>query len=111
LSLIGGRRQQNGTYVEWQMNRADRTEFSLGTLMRSHLIEHEIQKGSRRLYLVGGTSHSMKHAFGTEHFVDLVALCRGLPAFLLRRFGRPLMLEGTFLVQTVADPKLKWQPW
>ena len=47
LSLIGGRRQQNGTYVEWQMNRADRAEFSLGTLMRSHLIEHEIQKGQQ----------------------------------------------------------------
>lgn len=111
LSLIGGRRQQNGTYVEWQMNRADMAEFSLGTLMRSHLIEHEIEKGSRRLYLVGGTSHSMKHAFGMEHFVDLVALRRALPSFLLRRFGRPLMLEGTFLVQTVADPNLKWQPW
>jgi hypothetical protein len=111
LSLIGGRRQQNGTYVEWQMNRADRTEFSLGTLMRSHLIEHEIEKGIRRLYLVGGTSHSMKHAFGKEHFVDLIALRHSLPAFLLRRFGRSLMLEGTFLVQTVADPKLKWLPW
>jgi hypothetical protein len=111
LSLIGGRRQQNGTYVEWQMNRADMAEFSLGTLMRSHLIEHEIEKGSRRLYLVGGTSHSMKYAFGMEHFVDLVALRRALPSFLLRRFGRPLMLEGTFLVQTVADPNLKWLPW
>lgn len=111
LSVIGGRRHQNGTFVEWQMNRADRTEFSLGTLMRSHLLEYEVQRGSRRLYLVGGTSHSMKYAFGTEHFVDLVALQQALPAFLLRRFARPLMLEETFLVQTLADPKLKWEPW
>jgi hypothetical protein len=111
LSVIGGRRHQTGTFVEWQMNRADMTEFSLGTLMRSHLLEYEVERGSRRLYLVGGTSHSMKYAFGTEHFVDLVALQRALPAFLLRRFARPLMLEETFLVQTLADPKLKWQPW
>jgi hypothetical protein len=111
LSVIGGRRHQNGTFVEWQMNRADMAEFSLGTLMRSHLLESEVQRGSRRLYLVGGTSHSMKYAFGMEHFVDLVALQRALPAFLLRRFARPLMLEGTFLVQTLGDPKLKWQPW
>jgi hypothetical protein len=111
LSVIGGRRHQNGTFVEWQMNRADMTGFSLGTLMRSHLLEYEVQRGSKRLYLVGGTSHSMKYAFGTEHFVDLVALQRALPAFLLRRFARPLMLEETFLVQTLADPKLKWQAW
>jgi hypothetical protein len=111
LSVIGGRRHQNGTFVEWQMNRADMTKFSLGTLMRSHLLEYEVQRGSKRLYLVGGTSHSMKFAFGTEHFVDLVALRRALPAFLLRRFARPLMLEETFLVQTLADPKLKWEPW
>jgi hypothetical protein len=111
LSVIGGRRQQNGTYVEWQMNRADMTQFSLGTLMRSHLLEHEVERGSKRLYLVGGTSHSMKFAFGTEHFVDLVTLRRAVPAFLLRRFARPLMLEETFLVKAIADPKLKWEPW
>jgi hypothetical protein len=80
-------------------------------LMRSHLLEHEVERGSKRLYLVGGTSHSMKFAFGMEHFVDLVTLRRPLPAFLLRRFARPLMLEETFLVQAIADPKLKWEPW
>lgn len=111
LSVIGGRHHQNGTYVEWQMNRADMTSFSLGTLMRSHLLEHEVARGTKRLYLVGGTSHSMKFAFGTEYFVDLVALRRALPAILLRRFARPLMLEETFLVQTIANPELKWEPW
>jgi hypothetical protein len=111
LSIIGGRHHQNGTYVEWQMNRDDMTSFSLGTLMRSHLLEHEIERGSKRLYLVGGTSHSMKFAFGTEHFVDLVALRHALPAFFLRRFARPLMLEQTFLVQAIANPELKWEPW
>jgi hypothetical protein len=111
LSVIGGRRQQNGTYVEWQMNRTDMASFSLGTLMRSHLLEHEVERGSSRLYLVGGTSHSMKYAFGTEYLVDLVTLQRALPAFLLRRFGRPLMMEGTFLVQALANPELKWEPW
>lgn len=111
LTIIGGRRHENGTFVEWQMNRSDMAAFSLGTLMRSHLIEHEVERGSRRLYLVGGTSHSMKHAFGTEHFVDMVALRRALPAFIRSRFARRVMLENTFLVQAIADPKLKWQTW
>jgi hypothetical protein len=111
LSVIGGRHQQNDTFVEWQMNRTDMTSFSLVTLMRSHLLEHEVARGSKRLYLVGGTSHSMKYAFGTEHFVDLVTLRRGLPGFLMRRLGRPQVLEETFLVQALANPKLKWQPW
>ena len=111
LSVVGGRHQQNGTYVEWQMNRADMGSFSLGTLMRSHLLEHETEKGTKRLYLVGGTPHSMKSAFGIEYFVDLVALRRAFPAFLLRRFARPLMMEGTFLVQALANPELKWEPW
>ncbi len=111
LSIIGGRRHRNGTFVEWQMNRADMGPLSLGTLMRSHLIEHEVERGSKRLYLVGGTSHSMKYAFGSEHFVDFVAVRGVLPAFLLRHFARPLMSENTFLVQAFADPKLNWQSW
>jgi hypothetical protein len=111
LSLIGGRRQENGTYVEWQMNRVDMADHSPGTLMRSHLLEHEVELGSRRLYLVGGTSHSMKHAFGVEHFVDLVAMRSALPGLLLRRLARPQMLENTFLLQTLANPKLEWERW
>jgi hypothetical protein len=111
LSIIGGRRHQNGTFVEWQMNRTDMGALSLGTLMRSHLIEHEVERGSKRLYLVGGTSHSMKYAFGSEHFVDFVAVRGALLAFLLRRFARPLMSENTFLVQAFADPNLNWQSW
>jgi hypothetical protein len=93
------------------MNRADMASLSPGTLMRSHLIEYEVQRGTKRLYFVGGTSHSIKHSICTEHFVDLVALQRAFPAFLLRRFARPLMLEKTFLVQALANPRLKWQPW
>jgi hypothetical protein len=111
LSIIGGRRHRNGTFVEWQMNRADMGSLSPGTLMRSHLIEHEVERGSKRLYLVGGTSHSMKYAFGSEHFVDFVAVRGILPAFLLRHFARPLMSEKTFLVQAFADPKPNWQSW
>jgi hypothetical protein len=111
LSIIGGRRPRNGTFVEWQMNRADMGPLSLGTLMRSHLIEHEVERGSKRLYLVGGTSHSMKYAFGSEHFVDFAAARGVLPAFLLRHLARPLMSENTFLVQAFADPKLNWQSW
>lgn len=111
MSVIGGRCHQRGTVIEWQMNRADMTAFSLSTLMRSHLIEHESERGSRRLYFVGGTSHTMRHSLIREQFVDLVVMRRSLPAFLLRRFARPLMLEKTFLIQTLVDPKLKWQRW
>ena len=111
LSVIGGRRSQNKTIVEWQMNRAGLTKSSLSTLMRSHLFEHEVEHGCRRLYFVGGTPHSMKHSQAIEPFVDFVAVRSRLLALFLRRLARPLMGEKTFLVQTLADPKLKWHSW
>jgi hypothetical protein len=111
LSVIGGRRCQDRTIVEWQMNRAGLTKSSLSTLMRSHLFEHEVEHGCRRLYFVGGTPHSMKHSQAIELFVDFVAVRSRVPAFFLRRLARPLIWEQTFLVETLADPKLKWYPW
>ena len=111
LSVIGGRRSQDKTIVEWQMNRAGLTKSSLSTLMRSHLFEHEVEHGCRRLYFVGGTPHSMKHSQAIELFVDFVAVRSRLLAFFLRRLARPLMGEKTFLVQTLADPKLRWHSW
>ena len=111
LSLIGGRRNHERTIVEWQMNRAGLTDYSLSTLMRSHLLEHEVGRGCKRLYFVGGTSHTMKYSQSTEYFLDLVTLRYSLSAFFLRRFARPLMLEHAFLVQAVGDPKLIWNRW
>jgi hypothetical protein len=111
LSVIGGRRSQDKTIVEWQMNRAGLTKSSLSTLMRSHLFEHEVEHGCRRLYFVGGTPHSMKHSQAIELFVDFVAVRSRLLAFFLRRLARPLIGEKTFLVQTLADPKLRWHSW
>lgn len=111
LSVIGGRRSQDKTIIEWQMNRAGLTKSSLSTLMRSHLFEHEVNRGCRRLYFVGGTPHSMKHSQAIEQYVDFVAVRSRLLAFFLRRLARPLMGEQTFLVQTLADPKLSWHTW
>jgi hypothetical protein len=111
MSLIGGRRSQDRTFVEWQMNRNDMAQYSLRTLMRSHLLEHEVKRGSKRLYLVGGTSHSIKLSQGTDYFVDLVALRFPLPGFVLRLVSRTRMLEQAFLVRALTDPKLKWKRW
>ncbi len=48
LSLLGGRRHHGTTEVAWQMNREGLEAFSIGTVMRSYLIEHEIALGTKR---------------------------------------------------------------
>jgi hypothetical protein len=91
------------------MNRAELKAFSLGTVMRSFVIEHEIAQGTRRLYFEGGTSHSMSHAFVPRRCTELVLLrdnvvARAIPA-LMRRFVPPENPLNVFL----EEPGLEWK--
>src|ERR1700729_731500 len=45
LSLLGGRRNRNVTEIDWQMNREELARYSIGTVIRSYLIEDEIALG------------------------------------------------------------------
>jgi hypothetical protein len=109
ISLLGGRRHHGVTEVDWQMNRDGLAKHSVGTVIRSYLIEHEIAIGMQKLFFEGGTPHSMRHSFLSEEAMDIVVMNRSLPVFLLRNIARWLRPEKNFLLQTLMSPAVKWQ--
>jgi hypothetical protein len=109
ISLLAGRRHHGVTEVDWQMNRAGMAKHSVGTVIRSYLIEHEIAIGMQKLFFEGGTPHSMRHSFLSEEAMDIVVMNRSLPVFLLRSIARWLHPEKNFLLQTLMSPAVKWQ--
>ena len=110
ISVVGGRRHHGTFVVDWQMNRADFARISPATLMRGFLIEHEGAEGTASLMFQGGTPHSMQSAFRPEHVVDLVGSSGSLPANLLRHLAVRARDPQNFLMQTLADSDLQWQP-
>lgn len=93
LSLIGGWRQDTTTVLHWQLNTAGFEHDSIGTVMRSFFLEHEIARGTRELLIFGGTPHTIRHAFHQDAIVDLV-LCRdSLRSRICRALAR--YLSGT----------------
>jgi hypothetical protein len=76
LSLLGGRRHNDGTEILWQMNRSGLSAYSLSIVMRSYFIEHEIAHGMRKLYMEGGTAHPMRFSFVSDKVTDLVVVRR-----------------------------------
>jgi|HubBroStandDraft_6_1064221.scaffolds.fasta_scaffold55374_1 hypothetical protein len=109
ISLLGGRRHHHVTEVDWQINRSGLAKYSVGTVIRSYLMEHEIVIGMEKLFFEGGTPHSMRHSFLSEQAMDIVVMNRSLPVFLLRSFARWLRPEKNFLLQTLMSPAVKWQ--
>lgn len=109
LSLLGGRRHHGTTEVAWQMNREDLAEFSLCTVMRSYLLEHEVALGMGKLSFEGGTPHSMQSAFTSETVVDLLACNRSLPANLLRRYAPRFLPPKNIVSQMLSSPDTVWR--
>ncbi len=109
LSLMGGRRHHGLTEVDWQVNRAGMERLSLGTAMRSYFLENEVTLGTERLYFEGGTPHTMRHSLLTEKAVDVIALRRRLDVELIQMFARRKMIKKNFLLQTLADPAIRWE--
>jgi hypothetical protein len=108
LSLIGGRRRSRLTEIQWQMNLGHLSRYSLSTVMRSYVLEHEVQLGTTQLVFVGGTPHSLRHSFVCSDAVDLIAQRRSLNALLLRRFSRWIFPQTNFLGHTLRDQDLRW---
>jgi len=109
ISLLGGRRHHGVTEVDWQMNRVGLAKYSVGTIIRSYLIEYEIAIGTDKLFFEGGTPHTMRHSFLSEEAMDIVVMNRSLFVFLLVRCARWLRPEKNFLLQTLLSPAVKWQ--
>lgn len=109
ISLVAGRRHRGTTEIDWQLNRAGLAKYSVGTVIRSYLIEHEIAIGMDSLFFVGGTPHTIRYSFLSEKAMDIVVMNRSLFVFLLRRFARWLYPGKNFLLQTLTSPAVEWR--
>jgi hypothetical protein len=109
ISLLAGRRHHGVTEVDWQLNRGGLARYSVGTLIRSYLMEYEIAIGTERLYFEGGTPHTMRYSFLGQQAMDIVVMNRSPFVFLVRRCARWLRPERNFLLQTLLSPAVKWQ--
>jgi hypothetical protein len=108
LSVIGGRRHNQVTEIDWQMNLTGLPRLSLSTVMRSYLLEHEVRLGTRRLMFSGGTPHSMRHSFVPVDVVDAIALRRSSVGRLLRTLAPWVSPRNNFLRQALCDPQVNW---
>jgi len=109
ISLLGGRRHHGVSEIDWQMNRGGLEKYSVGTVIRAYLIEHEIEIGTSRLFFEGGTPHSMRHTFASEKAVDIVVAQQSLFVSLLRGIAHWSPPKNNFLLQTLVDPALRWE--
>jgi hypothetical protein len=110
LSLLGGRRYQDRSEILWQMNRKGFPAYSLGTVMRAYFIEHEIARGSQRLYIEGGTPHSIKFSFVPETLTDVVVVRRTPQARLMRTIARRYIKPDNDLSHMLEADGLEWLP-
>ncbi len=114
LSLIGGWRQGATTVLHWQTNAAGFEKHSIGTIMRSFFLEHEIANGARSLLIYGGTPHTMRHSFEQESVADLVVRRKTLRGRALQWASRFIASPGgltgrpNFLADTLCSPDLQW---
>ena len=110
LSLLGGRRYGDRSEILWQMNRSGHATSSLGTVMRSYCIKHEIAHGSRRLYIEGGTPHPIKFSFVPEELTDLVVMRRTLIAKAMHMVARRWIEPDNELSHMLDSKDLEWRP-
>lgn len=114
LGIVGGWRQGATTVLLWQINRAGFERNSLGTVMRGHFLEYEIERGVRKIVFYGGTPNSIQNSFESDTVEDLVAVQRSVKARLLSGLAslaakRRRWMKGTnFIAATLHDHTLAW---
>ena len=108
LSLIAGTRCGGEARMDWQVNRAGYSRYSLCTVLRSFLVEHEGAMGTRRLLFDGGTSHSIALSLLTAEMLDVIVVRRGIRGTLLRWLARRALPASIFLARALADPTVHW---
>jgi hypothetical protein len=108
LSLIAGRNHHGITEIDWQVNRAGLSDYSLSTVMRSYLLEYEIGRGTKWLHFEGGTPHSIRNTLGREKVVDLMVMRRSMLTFVLRSLPQSIARNSSHLTRVLVDPKVEW---
>jgi hypothetical protein len=108
LSMVGGRRYLDRTEILWQLNREGFAAHSLGTVMRSYFIEHEIAHGCRRLYIEGGTPQPIKFSFVQENLIDLVVVRRTVVAKMMQAIAQRYISPDNELLHVLGAKDLEW---
>ena len=91
------------------MNRDALPTYSLSTVLRSYLIEHEVAEGCSRLYFEGGTWQPIVHSFASERLGELSARRNSHYARLLARYANRIFPSRNYLGQTLANPEISWR--
>jgi hypothetical protein len=106
LSLLGGRRHDDGTEILWQMNRSGLSTYSLSIVMRSYFMEHEMAHGMTKLYMEGGTAHPMRFSFVQDKVTDLVAVRRSRLGVVVPALAHHLVKPDNELALMLLDKSL-----
>lgn len=106
LSLLGGRRHNDGTEILWQMNRGGLSAYSLSIVMRSYFMEHEIAHGMRKLYMEGGTAHPLRFSFVCDKVTDLVVVRRSGLGLLVPTLAHLFVKPDNDLALMLLDKSL-----
>jgi len=109
LSILAGRRHKDSTEVLWQMNREGLQSHSLSTAMRAYCIEHEIARGAQRLYMEGGTGHSIQHAFEPETLIDFAMVRNPMVVWAIRKLSNKLVSPDNMLANMLHSSDTRWQ--
>ncbi len=107
LSVLAGRRFGETSEILWQLNRDGYPAHSIGTVMRSYCMEHEVKQGAKRLQVEGGTFHSMHHSFVQEEIIDFVVV-RTTARSILRGLVRMFIPKDNSLAAMLKSPDLHW---
>jgi hypothetical protein len=110
LGILGGRRHGDRMEILWQMNRSGLPTHSLSTVMRSYCMEHEIARGIKRLYIEGGTAHSLHHSFVKEELMDLVVVRTSRIASMMKGLAKRKVSSDNELADMLKDETMPWFP-
>ena len=111
LALLGGRRfKDDRMEILWQMNRAGMHNHSLSTAMRAYCIDQEVERGTKRLYIEGGTAHSLHHAFVPEELIDLVVVRKSPLTKPMKKFAANKIYPDNALGELLKSPDVIWHP-
>jgi hypothetical protein len=70
-----------------------------------------VKRGTKRIYFVGGTTHSIRSALAPNRIVDLVVLRYEVPRWLTQRLARPGEEQTSFVSQLLSSGTLQWRQW
>jgi hypothetical protein len=94
VSYLTGWRREGQTFVCWQMNLARDKSSSMGTAMRSFLMEEEIARGATEIVFLGGSSEVFKRCCEVDPSVHLFMRRRGLRGWALKALLERTVVSG-----------------